>query len=282
MKTVLPLIPLILVGGACCDAFVVVDIFIQIGPSKPAALLTILSAGPFSWENQGESTDNIRRSWNENHPQPGTSYRSSEPKKNNNRGEYRRPTPIEGRRQENHCPPVEPQAKEEASREVNTSTLREQQLELQIQELQIKLEREQTMSARQPPENPNTQVFLNLLDVSDNLARALEAVPAEEKESNAALKSLCEGVQITSQSLDNIFAMSGIVKYGDVGEPFDHNIHHALCEFQNSELEPDTLGHIIKAGYLLQNDNNSVLRYAEVAVIRNYEPGPSQECELTY
>jgi molecular chaperone GrpE (heat shock protein) len=168
-------------------------------------------------------------------------------------------TPVENQQHHTHNSVEHPSYQTEPS-------LREQELELQIQELKTKLGRKQD----------NTQVFLNLLDVSDNLARALEAVPAEE--TNVALKSLCEGVELTSKGLHDIFASSGIVKYGQVGDQFDHHIHHALCEFPDPDKEPDTVGHVIKAGYLL---NGSVLRYAEVAVIKS-QPSPSKECELDY
>ena len=122
----------------------------------------------------------------------------------------------------------------------------------------------------------NMEAFLTLLDVSDNLARALDAVPAQEKESNDALKALCEGVAMTEKGLDKVLEMSGIVKYGKVGEPFDHNIHHAVCEYPDPEKEPDTIGHIIKAGYFLKD---SVLRCAEVAVIKQH-PRPDESCDL--
>ena len=225
---------ILLVLGAC-DAFVV-----DIAPSKPALLTRILNhngaynnADPLWWENKSPFKHG------------GVTPGISDIHKNL-------------RRKEVH--PVKPKV-----------SPREQQLELQIDELKTKLGR---MSAQQQ----NTQIFVTLLDVSDNLARALEAVPAEEKKRNDALKTLCEGIQMTEKGLDQVFEMSGIVKYGEVGEPFDHNIHHALCEFPDPEKEPDTIGHIIKAGYLL---NERVLRYAEVAVVRS-EPSPSKSCELAY
>ena len=178
---------------------------------------------------------------------------------NNTNGNMKSPSwPQHSRRDEST--PVQPQVSQ-----------REQELELQIQELKTKIGR---MTAKQE----NTQIFVTLLDVSDNLARALEAVPAEEKETIDALRALCEGVQLTEKGLDQVFEMSGIVKYGAVGEPFDHNIHHALCEFPDPEKEPDTVGHIIKAGYLL---NERVLRYAQVAVVKS-APDPSKSCELAY
>jgi molecular chaperone GrpE (heat shock protein) len=246
MKTALALVLFIL--GAC-DAFVV-----DIAPSKPALLTRILSirdGPPRRWRGwQNEETKH--HGWNHS-PAPTTFGQPPEHISDDGSDKYYN--------SRDHGREVEPQ-------EVS---IREQELELQIQELRTKLGR---MTARQE----NTQVFLSLLDVSDNLARSLDAVPAEEKERNDALKGLCEGVIMTENGLEQVFAMSGIVKYGAVGEPFDHNFHHALCEFPDPEKKPDTVGHIIKAGYLL---NDQVLRYAEVAVIRS-EPSRSKSCELAY
>lgn len=55
-----------------------------------------------------------------------------------------------------------------------------------------------------------------LLDVADNLSRALESVPAdvlaEKKEENALLVTLVEGVRMTDQQLAKVFGANKIVK----------------------------------------------------------------------
>ena len=245
-KTAVALI--LLIFGAC-DAFVV-----DIAPSKPALLTRI----------QNFNSDGAVNSWWDTPDSPSQQqqhqgHTTPPSQQQQHQGHTAPPSQQQYQRREEY-PPVGPEVSQ-----------REEQLELEIQELKTKLRR---MTAKQE----NTQIFLTLLDVSDNLARALQAVPAEEKETNDALKALCGGVQMTEKGLDQVFEMSGIVKYGAVGELFDHNIHHALCEYPDPEMEPDTVGHIIKAGYLL---NERVLRYAEVAVIRS-EPSPSKGCELAY
>jgi len=171
-------------------------------------------------------------------------------------GEYDPPSSVA----EQPEPPSPPPSKEQ-----------QHELEQQIEEYKTELKRMKSKHEE------NTQAFVTLLDVSDNLARAIEAVPAQEKETNAALQKLCEGLKLTEKGLERVFDISGIVKYGAVGEPFDHNIHHALCEFSDPEKEPDTVGHVIKAGYLLNGER--VLRYAEVAVVKS-EPSSSESCEL--
>lgn len=52
-----------------------------------------------------------------------------------------------------------------------------------------------------------------LLDVADNLSRALESVPADAlKEENALLGTLVEGVRMTDQQLQKVFGANKIVK----------------------------------------------------------------------
>jgi molecular chaperone GrpE len=56
-----------------------------------------------------------------------------------------------------------------------------------------------------------------LLDVADNLSRALESVPADaldKKEENALLVTLVEGVRMTDQQLQKVFGANKIVKVG--------------------------------------------------------------------
>jgi len=241
-------VALILLIFGACDAFVV-----DLAPSKPALLTRI----------QNFNSDGAANSWWDTPASPSQQqqhqgHTTPASQQQQHQGHTQPPSQQQQQQRREEYPPVGPEVSQ-----------REEQLELDIQELKTKLGR---VTAKQ--EN----IFVTLLDVSDNLARALQAVPAEEKETNDALKALCEGVQMTEKRLDQVFEMSGIVKYGAVGELFDHNIHHALCEYTDPEMEPDTVGHIIKAGYLL---NERVLRYAEVAVIKS-EPSPSQSCELAY
>jgi molecular chaperone GrpE len=54
----------------------------------------------------------------------------------------------------------------------------------------------------------------SLLDVADNLSRAIEAVPpeAKSKEENPQLVNLLEGVEMTSRQLQKVFGEYGITK----------------------------------------------------------------------
>lgn len=108
----------------------------------------------------------------------------------------------------------------------------------------------------------------SMLDVADNLDRALKAVPdamQKDKEAHPVLATLYEGIEMTEKGLLKTFEMNGVVKFGTIGEIFDPNVHEALFEYTDSSLKPGTVGQIIKPGYML---NKRVLRPAEVGVIK--------------
>ena len=107
-----------------------------------------------------------------------------------------------------------------------------------------------------------------LLEVSDNLSRALDVVPEEmrkDTENHATLATLYEGIEMTESGLLKAFESNGLKKFGTPGEVFDPNQHEALYEYPDSEKEPGTVGQVIKVGFLL---NDRVLRPAEVGVVK--------------
>ena len=109
----------------------------------------------------------------------------------------------------------------------------------------------------------------SLLDVSDNLTRALESVPKdvlEDRDANPVLGALYEGIQLTEVGLNKAFEMNGLVKYGNVGDKFDPNQHEALMQYPDASKDDGSVGQVMKKGFLL---NKRVLRPAEVGVIKN-------------
>jgi molecular chaperone GrpE len=106
----------------------------------------------------------------------------------------------------------------------------------------------------------------SLLEVSDNLHRALESVEAEELKSSQALSNLHEGIQLTNDGLLKAFQSNGVVKYCEQpGDVFDPERMNALMEYPDPSKEPGTVGQVIKVGFSL---NNRVLRPAEVGIIK--------------
>lgn len=167
---------------------------------------------------------------------------------------------------------------EQATAAEQQPTLREQELAVEVKELRDQLlrslaEQENTrrIAKRDVEEARNFAIksfAKSLLDVSDNLTRALEAVPEDHKankESHPVLANLYEGIQLTDQELTKAFERNGLVKYGRTGETFDPNLHEALYEYPDATKQPGTIGQVMKPGFLL---NKRVLRPAEVGIIK--------------
>src|SRR5215207_297554 len=76
----------------------------------------------------------------------------------------------------------------------------------------------------------------DLLSVADNLGRALQALPAEEREQAGEVeKNLIAGVEVTGGELLNVCQRQGIRRIEAVGQRFDPNFHQAMFEIPTSE-----------------------------------------------
>lgn len=98
----------------------------------------------------------------------------------------------------------------------------------------------------------------SIIEVGDNLQRATETVKVDNKEelkTNAALKQLFEGVELTESTLLKCFQQFGIEKIVpsiEKGEKFDPNFHEAM--FQMDSQEPkDTVVHVMQNGWKIKD-----------------------------
>ena len=106
----------------------------------------------------------------------------------------------------------------------------------------------------------------DMLAVSDNLRRALEAIPAGARESgDAGLKALIEGVEMTERSMLAALERHGVKKLEPTGQKFDPNFHQAMFEVPNSEVPNNTVVQVVQAGYTI---GERVLRPAMVGVAK--------------
>src|SRR3981081_2565248 len=104
----------------------------------------------------------------------------------------------------------------------------------------------------------------DVLEIADNLQRALDAVPAEAKAAaDPGLKALIEGVELTERSLLNALEKNGIKKFDPMGEKFDPNFQQAMYEVPDPSVPAATVGPVAQAGYMI---GDLVLRPALVAV----------------
>ena len=104
----------------------------------------------------------------------------------------------------------------------------------------------------------------DVLDIADNLQRALDAVPAEAKaNADPGLKALIEGVELTERSLLNTLEKNGVKKFDPAGEKFDPNFQQAMYEVPDPSVPAGTVVQVVQAGYTI---GERVLRPALVAV----------------
>jgi molecular chaperone GrpE len=105
----------------------------------------------------------------------------------------------------------------------------------------------------------------DLLAVSDNLARAVEAADKE----NEILKPLLEGVEMTQKSLTDTLSKHNVLQLDPLGEPFDPQYHQAMSMVENPDVEPNTVTLVMQKGYIL---NERLLRPAMVMVSKAVTP----------
>lgn len=104
----------------------------------------------------------------------------------------------------------------------------------------------------------------DILSVADNLARALEAIPAAMRE-DETMKALVTGLEATGRELDKVFAQNGISRIAAVGLPLDPNQHQAMMEIPTTDAEPGTVVQEMMPGYMIRD---RLLRAAMVGVAK--------------
>ena len=109
-------------------------------------------------------------------------------------------------------------------------------------------------------ERNRREVLVSLLEVVDNLDRALDA------RSGQAADPLLQGVDLVRQQFLAKLEGFGVKRIGGEGQPFDPQLHEAVTAVPPTAAAPD--GHVagvIRPGYLIRDE---VLRPALVAVAK--------------
>ncbi len=112
----------------------------------------------------------------------------------------------------------------------------------------------------------------DMLGVSDNLRRAIDAVPSEMRQgADQTLSALLEGVEMTERSMLSALERHGVKKIEAEGQKFDPNYHQAMFEIPNAEVPNNTVLQVVQTGYTIAE---RVLRPAMVGVSKG---GPKTE-----
>ncbi len=117
---------------------------------------------------------------------------------------------------------------------------------------------------REAEQYGGSRLARDLLPVFDNMRRAIDAIPEENREANAAV---IEGVELTMRELISVFKKHGIEPISpEVGDRFDPQLHEAMFE---APLPGTKAGEIIQVsadGFML---HDRLLRPAKVGVSSN-------------
>lgn len=108
----------------------------------------------------------------------------------------------------------------------------------------------------------------DMLEVSDNLRRALATLKEDERDAAAdSVKAMVEGVEMTERQLLAILERHGIREITPKpGERFDPNHHEAMFEVPGTEHPTGSVVHVLEAGYKI---GDRLLRAARVGVAKN-------------
>lgn len=108
-----------------------------------------------------------------------------------------------------------------------------------------------------------TNFARDMLSVSDNLRRALDAIPEETLVADSSLKALADGVDLTERAMLQALERHGVIKLEPEGAKFDPNYHQAMFEIPNDDVPNNTVVQVVQTGYQI---GDRVLRPALVGV----------------
>ncbi|ACL70031.1 nucleotide exchange factor GrpE [Halothermothrix orenii] len=101
------------------------------------------------------------------------------------------------------------------------------------------------------------ELIEKILPVVDNFERALNSAPDEDE--------FKQGVDMIYRQLMDTLKKEGVEVIPAVGEPFDHNLHEAIMQVEDSKYESGTVVEELQKGYILED---KVIRPAMVKVAK--------------
>ena len=102
----------------------------------------------------------------------------------------------------------------------------------------------------------------DILSPIDNLERALSAINKEDDHPQS-IKNLIEGLLMVKKEILNALEKNGITKIDSVNKKFDPNLHQAMMEIEDDNLDEGVVIQEIQTGYMM---HDRLLRPAMVGV----------------
>ena len=130
----------------------------------------------------------------------------------------------------------------------------------EVENIRRRAEREREDTAKYAVSN----FAKDLLSAVDNLGRALASVP-EDQIRDDVVRNLLAGVAATERELVGALEKHGIRRVDPKGERFDHNLHQAIFEAENTGQPAGTVVQVLQPGYVI---HDRLLRPAMVGVAK--------------
>ncbi|MBI4089848.1 MAG: nucleotide exchange factor GrpE [Candidatus Kerfeldbacteria bacterium] len=92
----------------------------------------------------------------------------------------------------------------------------------------------------------NAALIIELLPIYDNLKRAIQHIPAEQRQ-----VEWVKGINHILQQFKQLFASLGLEEIKTVGQPFNHELHHAVGKVKRNDLAPNMVAEEVKSGFLM-------------------------------
>ena len=107
----------------------------------------------------------------------------------------------------------------------------------------------------------------DILSPSDNLSRAVEAIPSNEKISES-INNLIDGLKMVQKEFITILERHGVERIEAINNKFDHNYHQAMLEVEKDNCEEGIVVQEIQSGFTMYD---RLLRPSMVGVSKKPE-----------
>ena len=115
----------------------------------------------------------------------------------------------------------------------------------------------------------------DILSSGDNLERALSSINKED-DYPQSIKNLIEGLLMVKKELSTALEKNGITKIDTLNKKFDPNLHQAMMEIENDNLDEGVVVQEIQIGYMM---HDRLLRPAMVGVSKKSKQERTSDTE---
>ena len=160
---------------------------------------------------------------------------------------------------------------EEEKLKEEIKTLKEEKIRVlaEMENLRKRFEREKIDSIKYGSVN----FARDILSPGDNLERALSVINDEEDHPQS-IKNLLDGLLMVKKELATVLEKNGISKIDTLNKKFDPNLHQAMMEIENNDLDEGIVVQEIQTGYMM---HDRLLRPAMVGVSKKISKNEKTE-----